>query len=109
MAQEGRIYTAQIRTADARLVYNEGVALHLLHIKCPECSGINVMRRPNNTLLISKIVAAFVCWHCHPEALVHVCGGCHLPFIVVKRHSNGLCNTCAVRSLRYKTEAPAIL
>jgi hypothetical protein len=85
------------------------VSLHILHIKCPDCGIINVMRRPNNSLLISKIVFRFLCWHCHPEALHDLCGGCLLPFTVVKRHSNGLCNTCAVRAYRYKPTEAATL
>lgn len=67
------------------------------------------MRRPNRTVLIPRIVATSKCPLCYPEALEKVCGGCLLPFSVVKFHSNSLCNTCVVRELRYKLRDASII
>jgi hypothetical protein len=78
------------------------MSLHLLLIRCVDCGETNPMRKPNRTVLIPKIVARFQCPVCHPESLNEVCGGCHLPFSVVKFHSKGLCNTCVVRNWRLK-------
>jgi hypothetical protein len=77
------------------------MAFLFLHLRCDECHEINVVRRPKNTLLIPLIVRDVKCPYCHPEALADVCASCRLPWTVVKRHSNELCNTCAVRELRY--------
>lgn len=77
------------------------MAFLFLHIRCEECRQLIVVRRPKNTLLIAGIVRDVRCPLCHPESLINVCASCRLPFTVVKRHSNDLCNTCAVRELRY--------
>lgn len=78
------------------------MALHILHIRCQDCWKITQIRRPNQSILIPKIVAAFKCPHCHPEIRSSICGGCLVPWTIVKLHSNGLCNVCVVRDLRYK-------
>jgi hypothetical protein len=69
-------------------------------LRFDECDHIHVVRKPNNSLLIPLIVKHARCRVCRPESLVDVCGGCLLPWSVVKFHSNGLCNTCVVRQWR---------
>lgn len=78
------------------------MSLHRLNIRCPECWIIYSVRRPNQSLLISKIVAVVKCPHCHPEALKDVCAACRLPFSVVgvsgkRHHGKGLCFSCYQR------------
>jgi hypothetical protein len=76
------------------------VAFNILQKRCEDCRFIYFVRKPNHTILIVRIVAGISCPICHPEALATVCGGCHLPWNVVKYHSNGCCNACVVREYR---------
>lgn len=80
------------------------MALHYMKLRC-EWGHERLIRRPNNTLLISKIVARSKCYLCHPEVLGEMCGGCLIPFSVVPHHSNGMCGTC-VRREHYRNLSP---
>jgi hypothetical protein len=77
------------------------MALHLLNIRCEECWHIYSVRRPNDSLLITAIVAAIRCPRCHPEALVNVCAACRLPFALFPHHADGMCFTCFQRQRRF--------
>lgn len=82
------------------------MALRYFHKRCEE-HGLYIVRRPvrafqNATIRVESVVAASFCPQCHPERLKDVCGGCRLPWTVVKQHSHGLCNTCVVRAWRDK-------
>jgi hypothetical protein len=66
-------------------------------LRCGDCGRDRRIRRPNNTLLVSKIVLHSQCYFCWPESLQEVCFDCLIPFTVVPAHSRGLCNVCARR------------
>ena len=71
-----------------------------LHIRCDECRLIYAVRRPKDTLLISKILALVQCPVCHPEALKDVCAACRLPFALFPHHADELDFTCYQRLRR---------
>ena len=82
------------------------MALRYFHKRC-ETHGLYIVRRPvrsfqNATLKVEVVIAAAFCAQCHPERLDEICGGCLLPWTVVKQHSHGLCNACVVRAWRDK-------
>lgn len=74
--------------------------MHHIRIRF-DCGHLLTLRKPKRTLLISKIVTHSRCPHCNPEILEKICGGCLIPFSVVREHSHKLCNVCVVRQLRY--------
>jgi hypothetical protein len=76
------------------------MSFHRLIIRFDECDHLHVVRKPNDTLLIPLIVRHARCRICHPETLASVCGGCLLPWSIVKFHSHDLYNTCVVRQWR---------
>jgi hypothetical protein len=77
------------------------MAMHLLKIRCSTCRNIFTVRRPNNTLLVAKIIPLLICPFCHPEQSDEVCGGCRLPFKIVGRHTTYLCLSCFWKNWRY--------
>ncbi len=80
------------------------MALRFFYKNC-EIHGLYPVRRPvralnNSSIRVEVVIAEAFCHQCHPERLDEVCGGCLLPWTVVKQHSHGLCNTCVVRAWR---------
>lgn len=75
--------------------------MHLLKIRCPEGGHFFLVRRPNNSLLIAKVLPLVICPICYPEQSDEVCGGCRLPFKIVGKHSKHLCEACFWKDWRY--------
>ena|SRR5437016_10210545 len=78
------------------------MALRLLKLKCGECEGLFVVRRPLQENLIAKVAQTAKCPRCHPELLAHVCPACLMPFSIFPCHAQGLCFTCYISGLRWK-------
>ena len=91
----------------------------LFFFKQCDVHGLYPVRRPthsfrNGSIAVEKVIAEAFCIFCYPERLDEICGGCRLPWTVVKRHdrdNRGLCNTCVVRETRerkrYALQRPA--
>jgi hypothetical protein len=73
--------------------------MHKLSIRCETCGRIFSVRKPNDSLLFSKIVSLAVCPYCFP--LADVCSACRLPFYIVKKNTEHLCFTCYQREHRF--------
>ena len=69
--------------------------MHLLNFRCPECSEVFQVRRPNKAFLVSKVLPFLKCPKCYPKQK-DMCAGCRLPLSIIKRRvlKVDLCLAC---------------